>query len=145
MHEHDIAPHRVCFEITETVAVRNLAQVTRFIGQLREAGCKIALDDFGSGMSSFGYLKNLPVDIIKIDGSFIRDLGTDTMSQAIVRAVTDIGHQRGLEVIAEWVTNSQTLDVLAEIGVDYAQGYVLHKPEPVLFQRNGLKANGLRS
>ena len=138
MAEHDIAAHRVCFEITETVAVRNLAQVTRFIGQLREAGCKIALDDFGSGMSSFGYLKNLPVDIIKIDGSFIRDLGTDTMSQAIVRAVTDIGHQRGLEVIAEWVTSPQTLDVLAEIGVDYAQGYILHKPEPVLFQRKGL-------
>ncbi|HEU4813993.1 MAG TPA: EAL domain-containing protein [Xanthomonadaceae bacterium] len=145
MREHDIAPHRVCFEITETVAVRNLAQVTRFIGQLREAGCKIALDDFGSGMSSFGYLKNLPVDIIKIDGSFIRDLGTDTMSQAIVRAVTDIGHQRGLEVIAEWVTNAQTLDVLAEIGVDYAQGYVLHKPEPVLFQRNGLASCDKRS
>lgn len=138
MELHDIAAQRVCFEITETVAVRNLAQVTRFIGQLREAGCKIALDDFGSGMSSFGYLKNLPVDIIKIDGSFIRDLGTDPMSQAIVRAVTDIGHQRGLEVIAEWVTNTQTLDVLAEIGVDYAQGYVLHKPEPVLFQRSGL-------
>ena len=138
MELHDIAAQRVCFEITETVAVRNLAQVTRFIGQLREAGCKIALDDFGSGMSSFGYLKNLPVDIIKIDGSFIRDLGTDPMSQAIVRAVTDIGHQRGLEVIAEWVTNAQTLDVLAEIGVDYAQGYVLHKPEPVLFQRSGL-------
>ncbi|HET8819003.1 MAG TPA: EAL domain-containing protein [Xanthomonadaceae bacterium] len=138
MAEHDILPHRVCFEITETVAVRNLAQVTRFIGQLREAGCKIALDDFGSGMSSFGYLKNLPVDIIKIDGSFIRDLGTDAMSQSIVRAVTDIGHQRGLEVIAEWVTSTQTLDVLAEIGVDYAQGYVLHKPEPVLFQRSGL-------
>lgn len=138
MAEHDIAAHRVCFEITETVAVRNLAQVTRFIGQLREAGCKIALDDFGSGMSSFGYLKNLPVDIIKIDGSFIRDLATDTMSQAIVRAVTDIGHQRGLEVIAEWVTSPQTLDVLAGIGVDYAQGYVLHKPEPVLFQRKGL-------
>lgn len=138
MQLHDISAHRVCFEVTETVAVRNLAQVTRFIGQLREAGCKIALDDFGSGMSSFGYLKNLPVDIIKIDGSFIRDLATDTMSQAIVRAVTDIGHQRGLEVIAEWVTSAQTLDVLAEIGVDYAQGYVLHKPEPVLFQRSGL-------
>ena len=144
MQEHNISPHRVCFEVTETVAVRNLAQVTRFIGQLREAGCKIALDDFGSGMSSFGYLKNLPVDIIKIDGSFIRDLGTDTMSQAIVRAVTDIGHQRGLEVIAEWVTNAQTLDVLADIGVDYAQGYVLHKPEPVLFQRSGLASVGAK-
>src|SRR5690606_3845289 len=131
LHEHQVAPERVCFEITETVAVRNLSQVARFLGRLRDAGCKLALDDFGAGMSSFGYLKNLPVDIIKIDGSFIRDLLSDPMSYAIVRAVTDIGHQRGLVVIAEWVSGSEVMAALARIGVDYAQGFGLHQPEPI--------------
>ncbi|UHQ24151.1 EAL domain-containing protein [Lysobacter sp. 5GHs7-4] len=132
---HAVAPERVCFEITETVAVRNLAQVARFIERLRAVGCRFALDDFGAGMSSFGYLKNLPVDIIKIDGAFIRDLLTDPMSHAIVKAVTDIGHQRGLKVIAEWVTSDEILLELGAMGVDYAQGYALHQPEPVPFHR----------
>jgi len=135
LHEHQVAPERVCFEITETVAVRNLSQVARFLGRLRDAGCKLALDDFGAGMSSFGYLKNLPVDIIKIDGSFIRDLLSDPMSYAIVRAVTDIGHQRGLVVIAEWVSGSEVMAALARIGVDYAQGFGLHQPEPIPLHR----------
>ncbi|MDQ3618151.1 MAG: EAL domain-containing protein, partial [Pseudomonadota bacterium] len=135
LERHLVAPGRVCFEITETVAVRNLSQVTRFIDHLRKVGCRFALDDFGAGMSSFGYLKNLPVDIIKIDGSFIRDLLTDSMSHAIVRAVTDIGHQRGLQVIAEWVTSEEIASALVELGVDYAQGFGLHRPEPVMFHR----------
>lgn len=135
LERHGVAPTRVCFEITETVAVRNVAQVTRFLDRLRNVGCRMALDDFGAGMSSFGYLKNLPVDIIKIDGSFIQDLLTDPMSHAIVRAVTDIGHQRGLVVIAEWVTSAEIVKILAALGVDYAQGYALHKPEPVMFHR----------
>ena len=135
IQHYRIAPERVCFEITETAAVRNLAQVGRFIQRLREVGCRIALDDFGAGMSSFGYLKNLPVDIIKIDGSFIRDLLVDPMSHSIVRAVTDIGHQRGLTVVAEWVTSTEISDALRGLGVDFAQGYALHVPEPVVFQR----------
>ncbi|RDZ29797.1 EAL domain-containing protein [Lysobacter silvisoli] len=135
LRKHEVAPERVCFEITETVAVRNLAQVARFIERLRAVGCRFALDDFGAGMSSFGYLKNLPVDIIKIDGAFIRDLLTDPMSHAIVKAVTDIGHQRGLKVIAEWVTSDEILLELGAMGVDYAQGYALHQPEPVPFHR----------
>ncbi len=134
---YDVAPHRVCFEITETLAVRDMAQTVRFIERLRQVGCRIALDDFGAGMSSFGYLKNLPIDAIKIDGSFIRDMATDSMSLAIVRAVADIGHQRGLEVIAEWVADSATVVLLRGIGVDYAQGFALHVPEPVVFQRSG--------
>jgi EAL domain-containing protein (putative c-di-GMP-specific phosphodiesterase class I) len=113
--------------------VRNLAQVARFIERLRSVGCRFALDDFGAGMSSFGYLKNLPVDIIKIDGSFIRDLLTDPMSHAIVRAVTSIGHERGAQVTAEWVTSDEIVQGLIEIGVDYGQGYALHKPEPAAF------------
>lgn len=133
LKRHGVAPERVCFEITETVAVRNLAQVARFIERLRAVGCRFALDDFGAGMSSFGYLKNLPVDIIKIDGSFIRDLLTDPMSHAIVRAVTSIGHERGAQVTAEWVASEEIVQALIEIGVDYGQGFALHKPEPSPF------------
>jgi EAL domain-containing protein (putative c-di-GMP-specific phosphodiesterase class I) len=125
----------VCFEITETVAVRNLAQVARFIERLRAVGCKVALDDFGVGMSSFAYLKNLPVDIIKIDGGFVRDMLTDPVSHAMVRAVTDIGHQLGLEVVAEWVADETTVQALTALGVDRAQGFKLHQPELVSFQR----------
>ena len=133
LQRYRVDPSRVCFEITETVAVRNLTHVCRFMTRLREVGCKFALDDFGAGMSSFGYLKNLPVDIIKIDGSFIRDLLDDPMSLAIVRAVTDIGHGRGLLVVAEWVSSEALMEVLVEIGVDYAQGFSLHRPELVPF------------
>jgi len=133
LQRHGVAPERVCFEITETVAVRNLSQVSRFIERLRAVGCRFALDDFGAGMSSFGYLKNLPVDIIKIDGSFIRDLLTDPMSHAIVRAVTDIGHERGAHVVAEWVNGEETVQALIAIGVDYGQGFGLHMPEPAPF------------
>lgn len=132
---HQVPPSRLCFEITETEAVRNMALAIRFIERLRGAGCLIALDDFGAGMSSFGYLKNLPVDVIKIDGSFIRDIEHDTMSRSIVEAVAAIGHQRGLEVVAEWVDSVNMLPTLRELGVDYAQGFALHRPEPVLFQR----------
>ena len=121
--------------ITETEAVRNLARAVRFIERLRATGCLVALDDFGAGMSSFGYLKNLPVDMIKIDGSFIRDIDHDAMSRSIVEAVAAIGHQRGLEVVAEWVDSDRMLATLRELGVDYAQGFALHRPEPVLFQR----------
>lgn len=132
---HGVPSDRLCFEITETEAVRNLARASRFIERLRDAGCHVALDDFGAGMSSFAYLKNLPVDRIKIDGSFIRDLGGDAMSRAIVDAITRIGHQRGLEVVAEWVDKPRTIEILRELGVDYGQGYALHEPEPVLYQR----------
>ena len=133
--EHGVPADRICLEITETVAVRSLLKVAGVIERLRAAGCRIALDDFGAGMSSFGYLKNLPVDIIKIDGSFIRELGSDPMSRTIVSAIVQIGHQRGLEVVAEWVDDIRVREVLAELGVDYGQGFALHRPERVLFQR----------
>ncbi len=132
---HGVPPSRLCLEITETVAVRDMLRVVRVIDRLRAAGCRIALDDFGAGMASFGYLKNLPVDVIKIDGSFVRDLGRDPMSRTIIDAVTRIGHQRGANVVAEWVDDLATLDVLRELGVDSAQGFALHRPERVVFQR----------
>ena len=135
LQRYRIDPARVCFEITETVAVRHLSQVERFMGRLRAIGCRVALDDFGAGMSSFTYLKNLPVDIIKIDGSFVRDILVDPVSRLMVRSVTEIGHQLGLEVVAEWVTDEDIVDALVELDVDQAQGFTLHVPELVLFHR----------
>lgn len=132
---HGVAPARLCFEITETEAVRNLARAVRCIERLRSVGCQVALDDFGAGMSSFGYLKNLPVDVIKIDGGFIRDLDTDPMSRSIINAITDIGHQRRLDVVAEWVASEADAVTLRALGVDYGQGFALHRPERVLYQR----------
>ena len=134
IRQHGVAPERLCFEITETEAVRNLARAVRFIERIRAVGCQVALDDFGAGMSSFGYLKNLPVDVIKIDGSFIRDVEVDPMSRSIVDAITEIGHQRGLEVVAEWVDSERLVEILRALGVDYGQGYALHRPEPVLYR-----------
>jgi len=137
IERHGVAASRLCFEITETEAVRNLPRAVRFFERLRAAGCLVALDDFGAGMSSFGYLKNLPVDVIKIDGSFIRDLDgdADPMNRSIVDAITEIGHQRGLEVVAEWVASDAIVQVLRTLGVDYGQGFALHRPEPVLYQK----------
>lgn len=135
--EHRVTPQRVTFEITETVAMRDFAASSVLISRLRGLGCKVALDDFGAGMSSFGYLKNLELDVVKIDGSFVQNLAGDAMSQSIVRAVTEIGHLQGLQVVAEWVSSPQLLAMLAAMQVDYAQGFALHHPQRVCFQRNG--------
>lgn len=136
LKHHRVPPHKICFEITETAAVGNMGRVVRFIQRLRSAGCRFALDDFGAGMASFGYLKDLPVDILKIDGSFIRNFETDPVNYSIVRAVTDIGHQVGLEVIAEWVSSERSRELLRGLGVDYVQGFAIHEPEPIpLFRR----------
>lgn len=132
---HGVDPRRVMFEITETTAVRDLGRVSQVVAQLREIGCRIALDDFGAGMSSFGYLKSLGIDTIKIDGAFVLDVDTDAVSHSIVRAITEIGHEHDLDVIAEWVGNAHQVSVLAGIGVDYVQGFDIHAPEIVMFQR----------
>ncbi|HWU76488.1 MAG TPA: EAL domain-containing protein [Rhodanobacter sp.] len=136
LQHHRVEPSRVCFEITETVAVRNLSKVAPCMARLRSAGCRIALDDFGAGMSSFTYLKNLPLDMIKIDGSFVRDMLTDPVSHLMVKAVTDIGHGLGLEVIAEWVADAETVQALTALRVNWVQGFSLHRPEPALFYRD---------
>ncbi|MGE8280895.1 MAG: EAL domain-containing protein [Stenotrophomonas sp.] len=133
--EHGVPPQMLCFEITETVAVRNLLNVVGIVERLRCAGCQIALDDFGAGMSSFGYLKTLPLDLIKIDRSFIVDLDTDPISHTIISAIAKIGHQRGLKVVAEGVSNDHLCAAARSLGVDYAQGFGLHRPERVQFQR----------
>lgn len=132
LQRYQVAPEQVCFEITETAAVASMVRVIALMDTLRKAGCRFSLDDFGAGMASFGYLKNLPVDFVKIDGSFIRNIESDVVSLSIVRAVTEIGHLLGLKVVAEWVGDERAVTLLREIGVDYAQGFYLHQPEMAL-------------
>jgi len=123
-----ISPEIICFEITETAAISNLSYAIAFMKSLKEIGCRFALDDFGSGLSSFSYLKNMPVDYIKIDGHFIVDICDDKTDLAFVEAINRIGHIMGIETIAEFVENKDTFDALKEIGVNFAQGYYIDKP-----------------
>ncbi|MDX2425719.1 MAG: EAL domain-containing protein [Cycloclasticus sp.] len=127
----DVDPTAICFEITETAAVTNLTAANTFIKELKDMGCQFALDDFGSGLSSFGYLKNFPVDYLKIDGSFVKDILDDPIDAAMVKSINEIGHIMGKKTVAEWVENQAIADVLAEIGVNYAQGYHFSKPLPL--------------
>ena len=109
--------------------IANLSLAIDFISKMKEMGCMFALDDFGSGLSSFAYLKKLPVDFLKIDGEFVRDITDDPMDRAIVSAINDIGHEIGLITVAEYVENDDILKLLKELGVDYAQGYGVVKPK----------------
>jgi diguanylate cyclase (GGDEF)-like protein/PAS domain S-box-containing protein len=126
-----IPPSKLCFEVTETVAIADLMQATRFISLLKEKGCMFALDDFGSGFSSFSYLKALPVDFVKIDGSFVRDIAVDSIDRAMVRSINEIGHVMGKKTIAEFVEDGAILEILRSLGVDYAQGYGIGRPIPL--------------
>ncbi len=128
---HGIPPASVCFEITETAAVANLGQAHQFIAELKRMGCLFALDDFGSGMSSFSYLKNLPADFLKIDGSYVRGLAHSSVDRALVEAVNDIGHAMGMRTIAEFVEDEAIFNALSVIGVDFAQGFGIARPQPV--------------
>lgn len=122
---------KLCLEITETAAVTNLTDAVAFIKQVRAAGVRVALDDFGAGASSFGYLKTLPVDYLKIDGQFIRNLMTDALDHVAVRCFVDVAQVVGVRTVAEFVDRPDVLVRLQEMGVDYAQGYLLHRPEPL--------------
>jgi len=129
--EFPIPPEKVCFEITETVAIANLSQTATFMGVLKDRGCRFSLDDFGSGLSSFACLKNLPVDFLKIDGAFVKDILDDPLDLALVKSINEIGHVMGKQIIAEFVENEAILVKLREIGVDYAQGYEIARPRPI--------------
>jgi len=124
---------RICFEITETAAIQNLSRANHFIAQLRELGCFFALDDFGSGLSSFAYLKTLPVDFLKIDGFFVRDMCEDQINFELVKSINEIGHVMGKRTIAEFVENDATLGALKDIGIDYAQGFGINMPRPIKY------------
>jgi EAL domain-containing protein (putative c-di-GMP-specific phosphodiesterase class I) len=127
---HAMPQRSICFEITETAAIANFDKAARFFGEMKSLGCLFSLDDFGAGMSSFGYLKHLPVDFIKIDGSFVKDVAYDPVDRATVRAINDVGHVMGKQTIGEFVSSESGLDVLAEIGVDFAQGNWISPPRP---------------
>jgi len=128
---HRLPPTLVGFEITETAVISDLTGAIRFIEQVRQLGCHVALDDFGAGLSSFSYLKTIPADYLKIDGGFIRDMLVDPMDHAIVEAINNIGHVAGLKTIAEFVESDAIKQRLFEIGVDYAQGYAIQRPGPL--------------
>lgn len=129
---YQVPPQVICFEITETIAIRNLGRAVHFMETFRKLGCRFALDDFGSGMSSFAYLKNLPVDYVKIDGGFVKDMLGDPTYLAIVEAINQVGHALGLKTIAEFVENDAILQKLRAMGVDYAQGYGIAQPKPLI-------------
>jgi diguanylate cyclase (GGDEF)-like protein/PAS domain S-box-containing protein len=126
-----IRPEAICFEITETAAVANLGAASELIQELRTAGSQFALDDFGSGLSSFAYLKNLPVDFLKIDGEFVRDIASDPVDRAMVAAIHTLAQVMGKQTIAEFVESPAILEELGRIGVDFAQGYAIGKPAPL--------------
>jgi len=131
LDECSVPAEKLCFEVTETAAVSDLLQANHFMTLLKERGCKFALDDFGSGFSSFAYLKKLPVDFLKIDGGFVRDIATDSIDLAMVRSINEIGHMMGKQTIAEFVEDRAVLDILRGVGVDYAQGFEIGRPQPL--------------
>ena len=126
-----VPAEKICFEITETTAIANLVKATRFITTLKQMGCTFALDDFGSGMSSFAYLKNLPVDFLKIEGMFVRDIADDPIDYTMVKSINELAHVMGKQTIAEFVENRRILEKLQSIGVDFAQGYGIARPRPL--------------
>jgi diguanylate cyclase (GGDEF)-like protein/PAS domain S-box-containing protein len=137
---------KICFEITETAAISNLFRAKKFISVLREFGCRFALDDFGSGLSSFGYLKNLSIDYLKIDGMFVKGIVDEPIDRAMVKSINEIGQVMGMKTIAEFVENDAIRDMLKELGVNYAQGYGVAKPMPfdeLLKQTDRINSSGL--
>ena len=131
LDQYQVPAEKLCFEITESTAISNLIAATRFMSILRGMGCRFSLDDFGRGFSSYGYLKNLPVDFLKIDGAFVRDLANDDVDHAMVNSINQIGHTMGVQTIAEFVETEEALEQLIHLGVDHVQGYQLGKPHPV--------------
>ena len=128
-------PRRICFEITETAATSRLGSILRFLSTLKERGCRFALDDFGNGLSSFAYLRHLPVDFLKIDGALVQEMVADPVKRAMVASINQIGHIMGLRTIAEWVETPEVRDLLTELGVDYGQGFWYSRTAPLIHDR----------
>lgn len=131
LEQHQLPANRLCIEVTEMVALGELGASSEWINSLRQRGLKVALDDFGSGFASYAYLRNLPLDILKIDGSFISGIEHDPINQAMVRSMVLIARQLGLQTVAEFVENQASLDCLSKLGIDYAQGYFIGRPQPL--------------
>jgi len=129
--EYKPAPGTLCFEITETAAIQRIDRAAHFMNELKSRGCQFSLDDFGNGLSSFSYLQNLPVDFIKIDGNFVRNISTNNVHQCMVAAMHQVGKAMGIRMIAEHVESRQTLEVLEKIGVEFVQGFHIAAPAPV--------------
>ncbi|MEJ2425230.1 MAG: EAL domain-containing protein, partial [Candidatus Thiodiazotropha sp.] len=129
--QYRINPEKLVFEITETAAIQNLSSALRMMRELREIGCRFALDDFGSGLSSFGYLKNLPIDYLKIDGMFIKDIQSNPMDRGMVEAIKTVADTMHLPTIAEFVESNEVLEILSQIGIDYAQGFGIGAPQAI--------------
>ncbi len=127
----EVPAEKICFEITETAVISNLSNALTLINSLREFGCKFALDDFGSGLSSFAYLKKFPIDFLKIDGLFVQDVCEDSLHRALVKSINDIGKEMGFSTIAEFVEDDETRQCLDTIGVDLVQGYGISRPRPL--------------
>jgi EAL domain-containing protein (putative c-di-GMP-specific phosphodiesterase class I) len=130
LEQHQLDPSDICFEITESAAIANIDDARFFIDQLYAYGFKFSLDDFGTGLSSFAYLKNLKVNYLKIDGSFVTDIVKDPVSASMVSAINQVGHAMHLQTVAEFVENDAIRQKLVDIGVDYGQGYGLGRPAP---------------
>jgi EAL domain-containing protein (putative c-di-GMP-specific phosphodiesterase class I) len=126
----------ICFEVTETAAINNLSHARKLMREMKDLGCRFALDDFGAGASSFSYLQNLPVDYLKIDASFVTDIMTNPVKEVMVRAINQIGHVMNIKTIAEGVESMELLARLSAIGVDYAQGYAIGRPRPFVAERS---------
>ncbi len=127
-----IDPRKICFEITETSAIASYAQASRFINALKDLGCRFALDDCGTGLSAFGYLKHFPVDFLKIDGSFVKEILHDAIDREMVRSINEIGHLTGKKTIAEYAANTEIITMLKGMGIDYAQGYGISEPKRIV-------------
>ncbi|RTZ59323.1 MAG: hypothetical protein DSZ32_05480 [Gammaproteobacteria bacterium] len=144
LNRHGVTPEKVCFEITESAVVECLHDAEQLIQEIKKIGCLFSLDDFGTGLSSFSYLKNLSVDFLKIDGSFVKDIATDPIDCAMVDSINHIGHVMGLQTIAEYAADKKIIQVLRTLRIDYAQGFGIARPEPLEFclkKRAASKAN----
>jgi len=129
--QNKINPELLCFEITETAAINNLSTAIHFMNVLKKLGCSFALDDFGSGLSSFSYLNSLPVDYLKIDGTFVMDIDKDPMHYAMVKSINEVGQVMGIKTIAEFAASESIIRCLRDVGVDNAQGYAIARPVPL--------------
>jgi EAL domain-containing protein (putative c-di-GMP-specific phosphodiesterase class I) len=138
LKKYNILPTNIYFEITETAAIKNFNNCTTFMNNIHSIGVQFALDDFGSGLSSFSYLKKLSIDYLKIDGSLIKDIVSSRLDQTIVASIADIANVLNVKTIAEYVENNEILDVLKKMNIDYAQGYGIMKPHSLELELKSL-------